>query len=70
MLNDGVCVWLPASGVTPTELTSEVAATLEPEAKGFRISRSALTLRAEVPKLDEATFSQIVPQCQEESSRC
>lgn len=47
---------LQAGGYTPTELTTEAAVTLEPEGQGFRISRSALTLRAQVPNLDEATF--------------
>ena len=37
----------------PSELSTEAAVTLEPEGKGFRISRSALTLRAKVPNLDE-----------------
>ena len=40
---------LQAGGYTPTELTTEAAVTLEPEGQGFRISRSALTLRAQVP---------------------
>ena len=44
---------LQAGGYTPTELITEAAVTLEPEGQGFRISRSALTLRAEVPNLDE-----------------
>ena len=44
------------AGLTPTELSTEAAVTLEPEGKGFRISRSALTLRAKVPNLDEAKF--------------
>ena len=47
---------LQAAGLTPTELTTEAAVTLEPEGKGFRISRSALTLRGEVPDLGEAKF--------------
>src|ERR1700724_3887653 len=47
---------LQAGGYTPTELTTEAAVTLEPEGKGFRISRSALTLRGKVPNLDEAKF--------------
>src|ERR1700719_4741684 len=47
---------LQAGGYTPTELTTEAAVTLEPEGQGFRISRSALTLRAQVPNLDEAKF--------------
>ena len=37
---------LQGAGYTPTELSTEAAVTLEPEGQGFRISRSALTLRA------------------------
>ena len=47
---------LQAGGYTATELTTEAAVTLEPEGQGFRISRSALTLRAQVPNLDETKF--------------
>jgi lipoyl-dependent peroxiredoxin len=45
---------LQTAGYTPTELSTDAAVTLEPEGKGFRIRRSALTLRAIVPNLDEA----------------
>ena len=50
---------LQGAGYTPTELTTEAAVTLEPEGQGFRISRSALTLRAQVPSLDETAFSRM-----------
>jgi lipoyl-dependent peroxiredoxin len=50
---------LQGAGLTPTELTTEAAVTLEPEGQGFRISQSALTLRAKVPNLDEATFARL-----------
>ena len=50
---------LQGAGYTPTELDTEAAVTLEPEGQGFRISHSALTLRAQVPNLDEATFAQL-----------
>jgi osmotically inducible protein OsmC len=50
---------LQAAGFTPTELTTEAAVSLDPEGQGFRISRSALTLRASVPNLDEATFTRL-----------
>jgi lipoyl-dependent peroxiredoxin len=50
---------MQAAGITPTELTTEAAVTLEPEGKGFRISRSALTPRAKVPNLDAAKFSEL-----------
>src|SRR3974377_1416737 len=48
---------LQGAGFTATELATEAAVTLEQEGQGFRISRSALTLRAKVPKLDEPTFT-------------
>src|SRR5262247_4126358 len=48
---------LQGAGFTPTELSTEAAVTLEPEGKGFKISKSALTLRAKVPNLDEAKFA-------------
>ena len=51
---------MQAAGLTPTELSTEAAVTLEPEGKGFKISRSALTLRAKVPNLDEAKFADLV----------
>jgi len=50
---------LQAAGFTPIELTTEAAVSLDPEGQGFRISRSALTLRASVPNLDEATFTRL-----------
>jgi osmotically inducible protein OsmC len=50
---------LQGAGFTPTELSTEAAVSLEPEGQGFRITRSALTLRANVPNLDEATFAKM-----------
>src|ERR1700735_1600880 len=50
---------LQGAGYTPTELDTEAAISLDAEGQGFRISRSALTLRASVPGLDEATFAQL-----------
>jgi osmotically inducible protein OsmC len=50
---------LQAAGFTPAELSTEAAVTLEPEGKGFRISRSALILRAQVPNLDERKFAEM-----------
>ena len=50
---------LQGAGFTPTELSTEAAVSLEPEGQGFRITRSALTLRATVPNLDEATFARM-----------
>lgn len=50
---------LQTAGFTPTELETEAAVTLEQEGRGFRISRSALTLRASVPNLDAETFERL-----------
>ena len=50
---------LQAAGFKPIELTTEAAVTLEPEGQGFRISKSALTLRAQVPNLDQAGFARL-----------
>ena len=55
---------MQAAGLTPTELATEAAVTLEPEGKGFRISRSALTLRAKVPNLDEARFTELAKEAE------
>ena len=54
-----VAFGLQAAGYEPTELNTEAAVTLEADGPGFRVSRSALTLRASVPGLDEATFKQV-----------
>jgi len=51
---------LQGAGYTPTELNVEAAVTVEPEGAGFRISRSALTLRPQVPNLDQAAFPRMV----------
>jgi len=50
---------LQGAGYTPTELKTEAAVSLEPEGAGFHITRSALTLRAIVPNLTQATFEQL-----------
>ena len=51
---------LEGAGCTPTELNVEAAVTIEAEGQGFRISHSALTLRAKVPGLDEVAFARMV----------
>src|SRR6202163_4723974 len=47
---------LQGAGLTPTELSTEAAVSLDAEGEGFRITRSSLTLRAQVPNLSEALF--------------
>ena len=50
---------LQTAGFTPTSLSTEAAVSLDPEGQGFKISKSALTLVAEVPSLDQATFDKL-----------
>ena len=50
---------LQTAGFTPTELRTEAAIHLDAEGQGFRISRSALTLDAEVPGIDQARFEEL-----------
>ena len=55
---------LQGAGFTPTELSTEAAVSLEPEGQGFRITRSALTLRANVLNLDEAAFAKMAGEAE------
>jgi lipoyl-dependent peroxiredoxin len=50
---------LQGAGFTPTELTTEAAVSLEKEGQGFRISKSALSLRAQVPGIDRVRFEEL-----------
>ena len=50
---------LQQAGFTPTELITEAAVSIEAEGAGFRISRSALSLEADAPGLDQARFDQL-----------
>lgn len=50
---------LQNAGFTPTALTTEAAVTLEKEDSGFRVTRSALTLQAQVPEIDQAKFQEL-----------
>ncbi len=56
---------LQAAGYIPTELDTEAAVSLDPEGQGFRISLSALTLRANVPNLDQSTFARIAKDAEQ-----
>ena len=55
---------LQSAGLAPTELATEAAVSLEPEGKGFRISRSALTLRASVTGIAEAAFAEMAHEAE------
>ncbi|MGH8288402.1 MAG: OsmC family protein [Steroidobacteraceae bacterium] len=55
---------LERAGYTPAELATESAVTLEAEGQGFRISRSALTLRARIPNVDAETFARLAAEAE------
>ena len=50
---------LQGAGFTPTELATEAAVSLEKEGQGFRISKSALTLKAQVPGIERQKFEEL-----------
>jgi lipoyl-dependent peroxiredoxin len=56
---------LQRAGYTPTELDTEAAITLEQDKEGFRVSLSALTLRANVPNLDPDTFVRLAQDAEQ-----
>jgi osmotically inducible protein OsmC len=55
---------MQGAGYTPTELTTEAAVSLDPDGGGFRITKSALTLTAEVPGLDKETFDKLAAEAE------
>jgi lipoyl-dependent peroxiredoxin len=50
---------LQAAGFTPEEIRTEAAVSLDPDGQGFKISKSALTLRARIPGIDGAKFHEL-----------
>ncbi len=50
---------LQIAGFTPTSIETEAAVSLDPDGQGFKISRSALTLRATVPDISEEKFLEL-----------
>jgi osmotically inducible protein OsmC len=55
---------LQAAGFNPAELSTEAAVMLDPDGPGFKISKSALTLRGKVPNLDDAGFARIAGEAE------
>lgn len=55
---------LQAAGFTADEIRTEAAVTLDPDGDGFKISRSALTLRARIPGIDEAKFLELAREAE------
>jgi uncharacterized OsmC-like protein len=65
LLHHALAFALQQAGLTPLELATEAAVSLDPaDGGGFRISRSALTLRAKVPGLDEARFQALAKEAE------
>ncbi|MDB5512620.1 MAG: OsmC family peroxiredoxin [Enterovirga sp.] len=56
---------LQAAGFTPTELSTEAAVTLVQDGPGFKISKSALTLKAQVPGIDQGQFDELAKAAKE-----
>jgi osmotically inducible protein OsmC len=56
---------LQRAGYTATELNTEAVVTFEQDKESFRISRSALTLRASVPNLDQDTFARLAQDAEQ-----
>jgi len=50
---------LQMAGFNPTELAAEAVVSLEKEGQGFRITRSALTLKAQVPGIERGQFDEL-----------
>jgi osmotically inducible protein OsmC len=50
---------LQGAGLKPDELSTEAAVSIDREGQGFKITRSALTLRAKVPGLSDPDFQRM-----------
>ena len=55
---------LQGAGYTPTQLSTQAAVSLDPDGGGFKITKSALTLTAEVPGLDKETFDKLAAEAE------
>lgn len=56
---------LGKAGLTPTSLEVDAAVSLDPDGDGFKVSKSALTLKANVPGADQAKFDEIAKGAKE-----
>ena len=50
---------IQAAGLAATKLTTMCEVTLDKEGEGFKVSKSALTLTAEIPGIDQAKFDEL-----------
>jgi osmotically inducible protein OsmC len=56
---------LQVEGYAPSELATEAAVSLDQDGGSFRISRSALSIRATVPGLDDATLQRLAADAEQ-----
>lgn len=56
---------LQGAGITPTSLEVDAAVTLDKDGDGFKVSKSALTLVAEIPGIDKAKFDELAKGAKE-----
>lgn len=56
---------LQGAGFEPTELATNAAVTLEKDGEGFKVSKSALTLKAQVPNIDQSQFDELAKKAKE-----
>jgi lipoyl-dependent peroxiredoxin len=56
---------LQREGLTPTELKTEAVVTLDKDGAGFKVTKSALTLAATVPGIDQAKFGEVAKAAKE-----
>lgn len=56
---------LERNGTPATRVETNAACTIEKAGDGFKITRMKLTVRASVPKVDEATFRKLAEQMKE-----
>lgn len=63
--NMALSVELGKAGYTPTELRTEAAVFLEQQGGGFAVTKSVLTLNAQVPEIKEEEFNKIAKAAKE-----
>jgi osmotically inducible protein OsmC len=56
---------LQRENLTPTELKTEAVVTVDKDASGFKVTKSALTLAAKVPGVDKEKFGEIAKAAKE-----
>jgi osmotically inducible protein OsmC len=60
-----LAVGLERAGFTATQVDTQAACTIEKVGEGFKITRMQLTVRAAVPKIDDAAFQSIAAATKE-----